>query len=106
MSTSLHLPASPTLVLVILAAYVCGSAITFATFGFDKRCAVLKKRRVPERTLHGLTFAFGFPGAILAMLAFRHKTRKPAFFVVTMLVVVTHLVLVGVVLRCTSSATP
>ena len=51
----------------------------FVLYGADKFAAKQSWRRVRERTLL-LTAAFmGAPGALLAMLAFRHKTLKPAF---------------------------
>lgn len=93
-----NLAQSPVVVFVV-GAYAISSVITFVAFGFDKRRAARKGRRVPERTLHLLTFAFGFPGALLGMLAFRHKTRKPAFIAVTALLVAVHVVLASLALR-------
>ena len=90
-------PPSP-FVLCLVGAYAIGSVITFVAFGFDKWRAARKGRRVPERTLHLLTFAFGFPGALLGMLAFRHKTRKPAFIAVTALATAVHVALAGLAL--------
>ena len=85
-------------VILLLGAYAIGTAITFVAFGFDKWRAGRKGRRIPERMLHLLTFAFGFPGALLGMLAFRHKTRKPAFIAVTALLVAVHVALAGIAL--------
>ncbi|MBN9161063.1 MAG: hypothetical protein BGO98_37115 [Myxococcales bacterium 68-20] len=90
-----NLDASSPFVRFLVGAYAIGSVITFVAFGVDKWRAARKGRRVPERTLHLLTFAFGFPGALLGMLAFRHKTRKPAFIVVTALLVAVHVALAG-----------
>lgn len=94
----------PTTGLVVaLGAYAVGSVITFAVFGFDKHRAARKGRRVPERTLHVLSWAFGFPGAIAGMLVFRHKTRKRPFIVKTAFIVLVHLVLAAIVVRAFSS---
>jgi uncharacterized membrane protein YsdA (DUF1294 family) len=86
-------------VAVVVGAYALGSVITFVAFGFDKHRAAVRGRRVPERALHGLTLAFGFPGAIAGMLVFRHKTRKRPFIVTTAFIVVTHVVLAVIVVR-------
>jgi uncharacterized membrane protein YsdA (DUF1294 family) len=49
-------------------------------FGIDKYRSKKQKRRIPERILLLSAAAFGAPGAYLAMLLFRHKTKKPKFF--------------------------
>ena len=98
---SLGLPTN--IVAVVIGAYALGSVITFAAFGFDKHRAATKRRRVPERALHGLTLMFGFPGAIAGMLVFRHKTRKRPFIATTALIVAAHVVLAAIVVRALSS---
>lgn len=55
------------------------SLITFFLFGADKRKAVHHWKRIPERTLLLLCALFGALGGLLAMLLFRHKTRKWKF---------------------------
>lgn len=52
----------------------------FAVMGRDKRAARRGRRRVPEATLLALAAAGGSFGGMLAMLLFRHKTRKPKFY--------------------------
>jgi uncharacterized membrane protein YsdA (DUF1294 family) len=47
-------------------------------YGFDKRRARLRRRRVRERTLLAAAVAGPF-GALAGMLLFRHKIRKPIF---------------------------
>ena len=49
--------------------------------GIDKRRAIRKQRRISENTLLTLALLGGSAGGILGMLLFRHKTRKPAFFI-------------------------
>ena len=51
------------------------SLALFALMGIDKAAAKNRCRRIPERTL----LALAVLGGIAGMLAFRHKTRKPAF---------------------------
>jgi len=55
------------------------SAITFIVYGFDKSRARNSGRRVPEKVLHWLALAGGFPGGWAGRAVFRHKTQK-AFF--------------------------
>jgi uncharacterized membrane protein YsdA (DUF1294 family) len=71
------------------------SVVSFAAYGADKRRAVTRGRRVPERTLHALALLGGWPGAWLGQRQFRHKTIKLSFRVVFWLVVVLHLAVVG-----------
>ncbi len=63
------------------------SLIAFVAHGRDKRAARLGRRRTPERTLHLLELIGGWPGALLAMTVFHHKTRKASYFLVTALIV-------------------
>lgn len=65
--------------LVYLAAM---SIITFITWGVDKSRARAGRWRVPERVLFGLVLIGGAFGALAGMLLFRHKTRKPLFWLV------------------------
>ena len=64
------------------------SLIAFVAHGRDKRAARLGRRRTPERTLHLLELIGGWPGALVAMTVFHHKTRKASYFLVTALIVV------------------
>jgi uncharacterized membrane protein YsdA (DUF1294 family) len=65
--------------------YVVMSLITLIAYGLDKRAAVRGDRRTPEKTLHLLELACGWPGALFAQQLFRHKSRKGSFLVVTWL---------------------
>jgi uncharacterized membrane protein YsdA (DUF1294 family) len=51
----------------------------FVTFAFDKWSAKRSARRVPELTLVLLGALGGWPGGLLAMNLFRHKTAKGTF---------------------------
>ena len=53
--------------------------VTFLAFAIDKRRAVKRKWRIPEKTLLGLSLIGGSVGGLIAMYCFRHKIRKPAF---------------------------
>lgn len=79
-----------------LVAFTAINVATFMLYGIDKLLAAMGFRRVPERTLHLVAFLFGSPGALAAMYAFRHKTRKTSFqFVLAVLVLVQVLAIVG-----------
>jgi uncharacterized membrane protein YsdA (DUF1294 family)/cold shock CspA family protein len=71
------------------------AAVTFLIFALDKRAAVHDRQRVSENTLHLLSLAGGWPGAMLARPLFRHKTRKQPFRTVFWLGVVVNLVVLG-----------
>jgi len=65
--------------IAVFALYAGASIAAFAAYGFDKSAARRKLRRTPERTLHALGLAGGWPGALIAQLLFRHKTSKQQF---------------------------
>ncbi|EPM70035.1 hypothetical protein A3SM_28103, partial [Pseudomonas syringae pv. actinidiae ICMP 18886] len=56
----------------------------------DKRQAGNGGQRTPENVLHTVELLGGWPGALLAQQAFRHKTRKVSFQVVFWLIVLVH----------------
>ena len=53
--------------------------IAFVVFGIDKRKARKGQWRVPESILFILAIIGGSIGALLGMLAFRHKTKHRKF---------------------------
>lgn len=59
--------------------YAVLSAITFLAYGLDKSAAIGRRWRTPEKTLHLLGLAGGWPGALLAQQLLRHKTSKSSF---------------------------
>ena len=83
------------LVLAYVSAVAVLSLVTFVVYGFDKRRAQLDGRRVPEKTLHLLTFLGGWPGALAGQRTFRHKTQKLSYQIVFWLCVIGHVALVG-----------
>ena len=54
-------------------------AVTFLAFGYDKWRASRSGRRVPESSLVLLGALGGWPGGLLGMIVFRHKTAKWTF---------------------------
>jgi uncharacterized membrane protein YsdA (DUF1294 family) len=71
------------------------SLTAFIAYGVDKLCALTHWLRVPEWVLIGLALAGGTTGALLAMLAFHHKTSKRGFQWRFWLVVAFQALLVG-----------
>lgn len=76
----------------LAAAIVCllASVVTFAVYASDKSAARRGSWRVPESTLHMLAVLGGWPGALAAQQALRHKTRKQPFRTVFWLTVVVN----------------
>jgi uncharacterized membrane protein YsdA (DUF1294 family) len=68
-----------TTLLLLAAAYALLSAAAFLLYARDKAAARANRSRVPERTLHLLALAGGWPGALVAQRTLRHKTRKRPF---------------------------
>jgi uncharacterized membrane protein YsdA (DUF1294 family) len=64
-------------------AWTCvASGITFLVYGYDKMQARNMEWRVSEATLHMLALVGGWPGSLIGMHFFQHKTRKTSFQVV------------------------
>lgn len=55
------------------------SLVTFIAFGYDKWRAGRAGQRTPELTLVMLGAIGGWPGGLLGMNVFRHKTAKWSF---------------------------
>ena len=68
--------------------------IAWVVYGLDKGRAKSGKWRISERTLLLLALIGGSLGAIAGMIMFRHKTRKPKFFVSVPVMFVVHCVIV------------
>lgn len=59
-----------------LISYIFMSALTILYYGADKKHALISRWRIPEVYLHGFELMGGWPGALLAQNAFRHKLNK------------------------------
>ena len=55
------------------------NAVTFLLFGFDKWRARAAGWRIPEKNLLLLAALGGWPGGLLGMQLFRHKSAKWTF---------------------------
>jgi uncharacterized membrane protein YsdA (DUF1294 family)/cold shock CspA family protein len=59
--------------------YLIVSVVTFTVYAGDKAAAGRRDQRTPEKTLHLLSLAGGWPGALLAQQVLRHKSAKLEF---------------------------
>lgn len=64
-----------------LALYYCASVITYVSYSRDKSAAQKDERRTPESHLQLMSLVGGWPGALIAQVLLRHKTRKASFLV-------------------------
>jgi uncharacterized membrane protein YsdA (DUF1294 family)/cold shock CspA family protein len=71
-------PVNPLVILV----YIGLSLLSFFAYAVDKSAAINGRWRTPENTLHLLSVAGGWPGALLAQQLLRHKCSKPSFMLV------------------------
>ena len=85
---------SKDIIILVVALVAVYNLIVFCIYGYDKRCAIKNKWRVPEKVLIGLAFAAGSVGAYLGMMVFRHKTKHTKFTVLVPLALLIHIVLV------------
>lgn len=83
----------PMMQAVVCYYYLVLNLISFTLFGLDKRRARRGKWRISERALLLSSVLGGAAGSLLAMLLFRHKTRKAKFFLTVPLLFALHLFL-------------
>lgn len=67
--------------------------IAFAAMGIDKWKAKRGAWRIPEQTLLSLVLLGGGIGGIAGMYMFRHKTKKPRFFIGFPVILISEIVL-------------
>ena len=93
MDSAVFIPAAVYLAVINLTAFI--------VYGTDKKRAKRNKRRIPENTMIMLAALGGSLGALAAMGVFRHKTKKPKFYIGVPMILVFQLLLAGAVLfRC------
>lgn len=69
---------------ILVSCLLLCNLLCFLLFAADKRKAQRNQRRIAETTLHLATLPGAAPGAWAAMWLLRHKTRKAAFWGVTL----------------------
>ena len=67
--------------------------LSFISMGYDKICAILKKVRIPEKTLFILATLYGSLGIILGMIIFHHKTKKKKFTITIPLLLIIQIII-------------
>jgi uncharacterized membrane protein YsdA (DUF1294 family)/cold shock CspA family protein len=80
-----------------LALYYGASLITYGVYARDKTAAQNAGRRTPESTLHLMSLVGGWPGALIAQVLLRHKTRKPSFLIGYWFTVIANCIALGVI---------
>ena len=80
-----------------LVLYYGTSIITYGCYSLDKKAAEKASRRIPELTLHLMSLVGGWPGALIAQVLLRHKTRKPSFLVGYWFTVIVNCIALGVI---------
>lgn len=76
------------------------SGVTLALFGYDKwRSRREGSHRISESTLLAASALGGWPGGLLAILVFRHKSAKPSFLMKFFVALLVFAGLCGGVLR-------
>ena len=71
--------------------YVLIGIVTFLVYAKDKSAAQNNQWRTPESTLHMLSMAGGWVGAMVAQTYLRHKSKKPEFRLMYYLTVVINM---------------
>lgn len=67
--------------------------LAFIVYGIDKFCAIYHLRRISEKGLLSISFLGGSIGSLLAMITFRHKTKKIKFYVLNTIFLIIHITL-------------
>jgi uncharacterized membrane protein YsdA (DUF1294 family)/cold shock CspA family protein len=74
----------------VITAFAGNSLLTILFYRTDKYLAQYKYWRIPERNLHLWEFFCGWPGALYAQHAFRHKRNKTSYMIVFWLCVIVN----------------
>ena len=83
---------------IFIILFLIVNIVVFAMYGIDKWKAIHHKWRIPEATLIGAA-VFGVVGALLGMIVFHHKIRKPKFYISVPLIMILEVASVVYVFR-------
>lgn len=86
------MPDNPRLILLFAALvwYLVAGASACLVYARDKRAAQRGHRRFPEAKLRRIELLGGAFGAVVAQRVLRHKTSKPGFRALTLLIAAVH----------------
>jgi len=76
--------------ILILAVYLVVSLVAFVVYAVDKSAAKRGAWRTQENTLHLLSIAGGWPGALVGQQLLRHKSKKKSFRAVFWITVIVN----------------
>lgn len=95
-ATALHFLININLLLCYLLAI---NFITFLLFAHDKRLAIKNRTRTPEFILLLIAAIGATPAAVLAMITFKHKTKKPPFKTTLAIIILTQLTIAAIIIK-------
>ncbi|MDP3609574.1 MAG: cold shock and DUF1294 domain-containing protein [Methylophilus sp.] len=91
--------------LAIIGLYCALSIVTFLAYAIDKSAAQNDRWRTKESTLHLFGLVGGWPGALVAQKALRHKSRKQEFQTIFWVTVIANCSTLGWLLITKSGST-
>lgn len=83
-----------TLLLFVIFHLMAINISTFIAYGVDKKAAIKKAWRIPEKDLHTLEFLGGWIGAFAGQKIFRHKTAKKSYQMTYKLMIILEFALI------------
>jgi len=75
---------------IILIYYLLINIVLFVSMAIDKSLAKKDRRRIAESTLFIMALLGGSIGGFAGMFLFRHKTRKPQFYIIYAVAFILH----------------
>lgn len=88
-----------TILLFLIFHLISINLTTFIAYGIDKKAAIKKSWRVPEKDLHSLEFLGGWIGAFIGQKFFRHKTAKKSFQATYKLMIILEFAAIYILLK-------
>lgn len=84
---------------IFLIFYIVMNMVSFAFYGIDKKRAIKKEWRIPEKVLLTVALVGGSLGALIGMYFFHHKTKHWKFRIMVPLFMIVHFFLYMIFLR-------
>jgi uncharacterized membrane protein YsdA (DUF1294 family)/cold shock CspA family protein len=80
---------------LVAMAYCVMSGLSMLAYRLDKEFAARQQWRLSEEIMQGLDLLLGIIGGLLGQAVYRHKTRKSAYLVSTLLIAGVHVIWLG-----------